>query len=62
MKIGGKTHIVISVIVTLIGTLLIPVFFQWWEQQTGIYPYGTLGFCVLLSLINFVVIIIISDL
>jgi hypothetical protein len=35
---SNKKMLAISVIVAVIGSLLIPVFGQWYQQQTGIDP------------------------
>jgi hypothetical protein len=41
-------------IFALITSALMPIFAQWYHQQTGIYPYGTIalsGFCGLALII-----------
>jgi hypothetical protein len=35
-----ETKLYIMFICTLISTLLVPIFTQWYEQQTGRYPIG----------------------
>jgi hypothetical protein len=35
-----ETKLYIMFICTLISTLLVPIFTQWYEQQTGIWPGG----------------------
>lgn len=40
-----QKKLLIMFICTLISTLLVPIFTQWYEEQTGIYPGG---FCLIL--------------
>jgi len=42
-----ETKIYIMFICTLISALLLPIFTQWYEEQTGIWPGG---FCFLLCI------------
>ena len=34
------TKLAIAFAVSIVGSLLIPIFTQWYEQQTGLYPIG----------------------
>ena len=42
-----ETKLYIMFICTLISTLLVPIFTQWYEQQTGKYPIGFIFVLVL---------------
>ena len=35
-----KTKLIIAFIASMLGSLLLPVFTQWYTQQTGISPIG----------------------
>jgi hypothetical protein len=35
-----STKLIIAFIGSILGSLLLPVFTQWYEQQTGINPIG----------------------
>ncbi len=35
-----KTRLYIMFVLTLISALIVPVFTQWYEKQTGIFPFG----------------------
>lgn len=37
------TKLAIAFAISIVGSLLIPIFTQWYEQQTGIYPIGFLA-------------------
>ncbi len=41
-----ETKLYIMFICTLISALLVPIFTQWYEQQTGTFP---ISFCVILT-------------
>ncbi len=42
-----ETKLYIMFICTLISALLVPIFTQWYEQQTGQYPIGFLFVLIL---------------
>ena len=42
-----ETKLYIMFICTLISALLVPIFTQWYEQQTGKFP---IAFCALLAI------------
>ena len=40
MKMSKQKKLSIMFICTLISALVLPIFTQWYEQKTGICPYG----------------------
>lgn len=46
-----KTKIYITFTAAVLASLLVPVFVQWYEQQTGKYPFT---FCFVLAIGGFV--------
>lgn len=56
MEFAGKTHIVISLIITLLSPILLPLFGQWYHQQTGIDPVGIYAVYTFVGLVNWMLI------
>ena len=57
------TKLALSIVVTIIATLLVPVFGQWYEQQTGINPVAFYTVSSLIGVMNIMyrVIIVIEE-
>jgi hypothetical protein len=53
-----KIHFAISLIITLLGALLLPIFCQYYEQKTGIYPLVFVIFSGAVTFFNWAYIII----
>ena len=49
-----QKKLLIMFICTLISTLLVPIFTQWYEEQTGIYPGGFYVVLVFGGIISYV--------
>lgn len=47
-----ETKLYIMFICTLISALLVPIFTQWYQQQTGKFPFA---FCVILLIGGFII-------
>ena len=53
-----RTHIIATVITMILGSLLVPIFAQWYEQNTGIFPIPFLTALVILSVANAIYLLI----
>jgi hypothetical protein len=53
-----KTHIIVTVIVMILGSLLVPIFSQWYEQETGIIPVPFISVVMIFSIANLIYLLI----
>ncbi len=49
-----RTHIIVTAITMILGSLLVPIFAQWYEQNTGIFPLVFLSILIILSIANLI--------
>jgi hypothetical protein len=56
MKFAGNTHIIMSLIVTVLSPIFLPIFCQWYEQQTGISPVPIYAIYILIGFVNWILI------
>jgi uncharacterized membrane protein YhdT len=53
-----KTHIIVTVIVMILGSLLVLIFTQWYEQETGIIPVLFISVVMIFSIANLIYLLI----
>ena len=53
-----KTHTVLTIIGSLLVAFLLPIFLQWYEQQTGISPFAAIFVVLVLSITNMFLLVI----
>jgi hypothetical protein len=47
-----KTHLIVTVIAMILGSLFMPIFTQWYEQETGIIPVPFISVVMIFSIAN----------
>lgn len=53
-----RTHIIVTVITMILGSLLVPIFTQWYEQRTGIFPLVFLSVLIIILVANVIYIVV----